>query len=596
MHTREWLTATILAVLLAACDGRNAASAGATGAGEASVRNADETGSSSAVAAQDPDVAGETQEAGEIQGPVAARSPRDIYGFDTWVDGLPDAPGSPHISPRRAGMVYDRTRSQAIESVARHLQGNCSRDAWLFAKDFFSRVHEPEDLDILIRILDEALQTPHMSDLAENCLEALGRSQQAYCAPALLRGLEHAKMSVRIKAMQSLVQAGDAASVREAWRYFSVVDGKGMEGWLQAAVRHLPGDELARTLRGLLADPRMEPLHRMVVEHAIQVDPAVAVQVFSDFVGREPAGLRGLLAVLRHRSGDAGGSAMLLDMLRDEAPQVRHQAISALATGGAEDFLDELLAATTDPDPDVRLAVIAALSTIQGESVDLALDGLTLDEFVDVRRAALGVLVQRGFSAPLEDLVETVRRATGTRLQAAMEDLVGSRYPGAVPVLAERMRGLNGEDRERMLRAIGLTTTAEAFVVLRDEFVRDEPGAEEHLEIIALTMANCRGAEFAMLELLDELPADDYVRRARLMKTLGNVAADRTDPEIKAAIYARLREVVADQEAAPQMRLLALEYARRGLGPEHVSWLKTVSRAGGRPMRDALSDQLFEFF
>lgn len=590
MHTREWLTATILAVLLVACDGRSAASAEASDEVGAGAPDTGGAGAAGAVEAQDPDGNG------EIQGPVATRSPRDIYGFEIWVDGLPDAPGSPHISPRRAGMVYDRTRSQAIESVAHNLQGNCSRDAWLFAKDFFSRVHEPEDLDILIRTLDEALQTPHMSDLAENCLEALGRSQQAYVAPALLRGLEHAKMSVRNKAMQALVQAGDAASVREAWRYFSVVDGKGMEGWLQAAVRHLPGEELGRTLRGLLADPRMEPIHPMVVEHAIRVDPEVAVEAFSDFVGREPPGLRGLLAVLRHRSGDAGGSAMLLDMLRDEAPQVRRQAIGALATGGAGDFLDELLAATTDPDPDVRLAVIAALSTIEGESVDLALDGLTLDEFVDVRRAALGVLVQRGFSAPLEDLVETVRRSTGTRLQAAMEDLVGSRYPGAVPVLAERMRGMHGEDRERMLRAIGLTTTAEAFVVLRDEFVRDEPGAEEHLEIIALTMANCRGAEFAMLELLDELPADDYVRRARLMKTLGNVAADRADPEIKAAIYGRLREVVADQQASPQMRLLALEYVRRGLGPEHVSWLKTVSRAGGRPMRDALSDQLFEFF
>ncbi len=55
------------------------------------------------------------------------------YGFEVGHQDFPGAPDQPHLSPRNPGKWYDRTRRQAIETVVANLQGNCSRDAWLFA-------------------------------------------------------------------------------------------------------------------------------------------------------------------------------------------------------------------------------------------------------------------------------------------------------------------------------------------------------------------------------------------------------------------------------------------------------------------------------
>ena len=53
MHTREWLTATILAVLLVACDGRSAASAEASDEVGAGAPDTGGAGAAGAVEAQD---------------------------------------------------------------------------------------------------------------------------------------------------------------------------------------------------------------------------------------------------------------------------------------------------------------------------------------------------------------------------------------------------------------------------------------------------------------------------------------------------------------------------------------------------------------
>jgi hypothetical protein len=54
-------------------------------------------------------------------------------------------------------------------------------------------------------------------------------------------------------------------------------------------------------------------------------------------------------------------------------------------------------------------------------------------------------------------------------------------------------------------------------------------------------LTNVRGAEAELLELFEALPQSDYRRRALMVATLANVAADRADPALRRLPGRRLR-------------------------------------------------------
>ncbi|MEY2982255.1 MAG: hypothetical protein RL562_2482 [Planctomycetota bacterium] len=516
-------------------------------------------------------------------------------GVRVWHEDFPGAPKRPHVSPRRPGGFYDRTPRQAVEQVVANLQGNCSRDAWLFAKEFFGRVDE-EDLDLLVAALDQSLQIPSRLDLVENALEALGRTGSARGGPALIRALEHPRVEIRNKVMQALSGAGDAETVRIASRMFDTVDGRGMEGWIRGAVKHLPTDEAVTALRTLLVRGDIRLVREVVVQNALRLPPEAAVQVFQPLIGKEPPELITTMAVLRHITGDAGGTSLCIDLLDREAPQARLGLLQALLLGGAEDLLDRILPKIVDPDAGVRAALVPVLAGIPGEAVDSALETLAADEAVEVRRAALGALSQRGVRGMLEDLVEVVRTGTGTRVSLAIQDLIAARDGGAIPALAERMEKVSDEERFDLLRAVALTTAPESFAPLRAFFLEDSEIAATHRSTCAYLMRNCRGAEAEILELFHAIPREDYRRRALLLDSLANIAVDREDPDVAAPIFAMVRQVLADREEIPQMRLLALEDLRRDFRPADLKALLRASPEEEPAMRRLFNDFLFEFF
>ena len=539
-------------------------------------------------------------DAGSGDATAAAGEPAPLenpFGFAVWHSDFPGAPEVPDLSPRQPGRWYDKSRQQALESVVDHLQGNCTRDAWLFAKDFAGRL-PLEDLDVLITKLDAALQVPEMSDTVENVLGALGHAGHPEAAEAVLRALQHSKMSVRNAAMQALVGAGDADAVRRARALFDAVQGRGMNGWMIAARTHLPPEECAAAYRALLADPRYGMIHGKVVEHAVELPPKDALAALEAFAGRIPPSLRPMVAALRHANGDRGGSAELRAFLTDESPELRKHALGALAMVGPGELLDDVKRAATDPDPEVRLTSIPTLMAAEAPVDEIApvLEILTIDEFPDVRRAAYRALVDLDRPEAVDQLVHVASQSTGTRLRQAVEDLVASRYVQAIPVLAERMQLEVGDQRRGMVRAIALTTLPEAFLPLREAFLSDDPEWVLHRGFVAYMMANCRGAELAVLELFDELPRDDYRRRGALLSTLGNIATEREDPEVTERLFARFREILNDADELPQIRLAALDYVRRDLDLTDVSRIGALIAASEPPMQKALNAFLFEFF
>ncbi len=534
-----------------------------------------------------------TSEAAAAQVPAAPDTPP--YGFSPWHADFPGAPARPHLSPRQAGRTYDRTRRQALESVVKNLEGACSREAWLFARDLCGRL-TGDDVLVLVEALDQALQSKERNDWAENILASLAVAKAPSAAEAILRALESPSDALRTGAMEALAGCGTPETVLAAGNLLDRVGPRGLKAWAEAARRFLAPADIVAGYRRILVEARRLNVQSPVADLALLLPVEQALAVFEPFGDDVPIAVRSRLIALHQAAGDVDSRIALRDMLLDRDPQVRRQAVAVLPLAHAEELLAEILPLSADPDPMVRFGVVAALARIRNDDVDLALDSLATDAAVEVRRAALAELVKRQRRGVLDDLALTVRSGTGAAMSLAMQDLVAARDPGSIPAFVSRMTLSPAGERASFLRAIALTTAAEGFSPLWTAFLSDDQANAEHRELISILLANCRGAEAALLESFRALEKTDHRRRALAMNTLANVALDRGVVEIAAPIFAELRRITADPGEIPQLRLLALELTRRDLTLDDQARVRGMLRNANPGMRDALADFLFEFF
>ncbi|MCC6782933.1 MAG: HEAT repeat domain-containing protein [Planctomycetes bacterium] len=512
-----------------------------------------------------------------------------------WHADFPGAPTRPHLSPREPGRTYDRTRRQALEAVVRKAAGAGTKESWRFARDFCGRL-AGEDASVMVEALDRALQTKEESDWAENLLGSLATAKVPAAADAILRALESPRDALRDAAMEALVGCGTLESVRVAGGMIDRVGTRGIKAWADAARRFLPPEEIIAGYRRILADARAANVHSPVADAALLLPIDQALAVFEAFGDDVPILVRTRLVALHQATGDTAAELALREMLRSKDPAVRREAVAVLPLARLDDLLHELLQLSTDPDPMVRLGLVAVLGKQSGEDVDLTLDSLAVDSSAEVRRAALAQLVLRQRRGVLDDLVQTVRTGTGAGMSLAIQDLVAARDPGVIPPLVERLNSAPDAEKDSFLRAIALTTAAQAFAPLRDVFLAVGTSDAKRLGLIATLIPNCRGAEGEMLEFFRALPKADYVRRALLMNALANVALDRGAVEVAAPIFAELRRVFADTSELPQIRLFALEVLRRDLTLDDQVRLRAMLRTEAPGMREVLQDFLFEFF
>ncbi len=530
------------------------------------------------------------------EGQAAVGPATHPFGFEVW---RADFPFEPHLSPAE-DRWYGHSRRQALERIVDKLQGNCTRDGWLMAMAFFERAGE-EAVPVLAEALDRALQTSSMADKVENIAEALGRMghlDSDDVAEAVFRAAQHRKESVQKKAMIAMVPAGNAEVVRRMLPALGALQTRSQVALLQAARAHLPEAEVRALFRGLLV--RESPHFSMAVDETLKMPPPQAMDLLEPLWAMARGELQWSIAGVMHAVGDARGTHYLRSQLRSDLKNAQIAAIGALSKYGLEPLFDDVLKLSISPDPQVRQAVMVAVSGIDEENVSNLLSTFAVDPVIDVRQMALHALVQRGERTFVEQLIDTMRTATGTNLMSTMADLAASGDEEGLIAIVSRMENAAPEERRPYIKAIARSTAPSAFDALRSVFMEPEApiaGGTTNVAYAATVMPNQRAAGDRMLELFDALPAEDYRRRAFALHAIANLAAvSAKDPEFAAEVYRRCRALLADREAIPQLRLLALEYLRRDLTLDDMVAIKQQQETEDPPMRKALSSFLFEFF
>ncbi len=587
-----------LSLLLVACGSEDSSTAPGSAAEVAA------TGLGNSAEKQGGDAKGENaSESTTATAPAVAvhQGPKNPLGFEVWND---DFPFSPHLSPHRAAAHYDLTRKQALEQVVGKLQGNCSKPAWNFSKDF-ARRFPADDLELLVEAMERNFTVPHMKDVVKNTVDAMGFAKTSYFAPALLRALEHREVAIQNAAMKSLIYSGSLESVRAAYKYFDHIELLAQRSWIRAAAQQL-GDEVVDAYSALLLSGN--PIHRshgpFIIEQAMALPLDLAYKVLKPLWRNPTPQLRAQLAGILHRHGDGAGTVALKVMLEEGGPQTKVAAIRAL---GPEQksrlvFIERLLILTMDPAEDVRTEVVRALRDIPDERIDRQLEVMTVDAEGGLRNELLSALRERGVRGELDRIIADLPTASGTRLYTALSQLVAAHDGQAVAAMEARMRKEPKQDWKDFMRAIGHTTSKEAFATMSRIFCEDQfqfGSVEDPLSswsYASLHMVNSRGAESDAIALYKGLATDDYVRRSYAIYMLASVAADRADPAVSKPVYDLLRALIIDKTEIPQLRLLALEYLRRDLRIEDARKIKRILGKEKAPMRAAFTDFLFEFF
>jgi HEAT repeat protein len=505
--------------------------------------------------------------------------------------------------PPHVGLEYVRTRRQVLERLASNLQGNVRREAWLVATEFFWRA--PEDaVEPLVAAMDRAFGKPGLDDVVKNCVEAMGRTGNADFDDALRRALLHRSPVVQQAAFAALATAGKAETVRELAAAFPRMDGRARAAWLRAARLRLGGDAVPLLRAAMMAD-YSSAVRDQVLKEALQLPPAQAAEVMGGRWQDAVAEFKAILAGVLHAAGDSRGTVWLREALTGEDLSRLTFAVRHAAFGDVGDLREPLLRASTHLRPEVRLEVAKTLTRVPGDDVADVYEVLAApDEPWELRGIALRELTRRGRGNVVTALLDEVPTASGTRLQAIVNQLSASGDPRAVPVLLERFHKAPAGESRPFVQALAQNRSEAAakalFELYRGPEVVVGRGAGGDLttrNYLPTLLLNLRGSERVVLEGFLALPREQWQLRAPLVPTLAGIAADRTDAQLQADCVAPVRAILFDRTELPQLRVLALnELVMRWLTIDDVLRLKNGHRDEAPGMRALLADFLNDFF
>lgn len=539
-----------------------------------------------------------------LTGLASAQAPGNPYGFADW---HADFPGQLDLPTRNPGRYYDRSRTQALEQVIANLAGNTRREVWQMATEFFYRA--PEDaVEPLIEAMDRAsFGQPY--DMMVNCIEAMGKMADERFDAALQRALEHKHEPARHAAYAALARSGSRETIAKCFHRFTQMDGRGRRSWLHAARLRL-GDQAVAMFQQLMTPQMPMPVRDEILHETLKMPDAQAAAVLRGIWPHAVGQFKVIIAGVLHAAGDAAGTALLHELLTGEEVASLPQAVLSAGRGGKPGELrDDLLRLIQHPRAEVRLALVAVLEQLSGEDIDRALEVLAdpNEPVWDIKSRALRALTARGRGDLVASLLDEVKTATGTHLDAVMNLLSASGDARAFPLMLERFRKAPPGEGRPFLQAIGHSRNQAAFAPLAEVFLGPEVaigdpqrrgGALTTRNYVPTLLLNLPDIGQPLLQLFASLPREDYQRRALVLNTLNGLAAQVEDDDAaRQRLVAPLREVMFDRSEAPQMRIWALSLLlRKSLTLDDAMRIKR-DRADETPKMQAFwNDFLNEYF
>lgn len=509
--------------------------------------------------------------------------------------------------PNRSGLEYGRTRRQALERVVANLQGNARREAWLMAMEFFWNGPE-EAVEPLVEAMDRAFGKP-LDDVVKNCVEAMGKMANEGLDPALQRALEHKNSNVRQAALTALATSGKLTTLRNLFQLFPQMDARSRTAWLRAARLRL-GAEAVPLLRQLMMAPYHPAVRQQVLTEALLLPAAQAAEVLRGRWAEAQGELKATIAGVLHAAGDTSGTAWLRDVLQGEDQSMLTQAIPHCAFAAQQqlgDLRDSVLRLSNHPRAEVRHEVAKVLAKLDGDDIAAVFESLAVpEETVETRSIALRELTRRGRTQFVTSMLEELATATGTRQRWLLNQLATSGDLRGVPVFLERFEKAPAGEGRPFVQAMALARGDAATAGLLQLFLgpvrlidRGDGKGDRFttLNYVPTMLLNLRGSEHLIVTAFQQLPREDWLRRAALLPTLVGIVSDRDDPALREACLPLVRGVLFDREELPQLRVLALNLlTRRYLTIDDAMRLQNGRPAETPAFRLLLADFLNDYF
>src|SRR5688572_8671105 len=162
-------------------------------------------------------------------GPPAAEQAR-VLGLTPW---HADFPFEVALSPRRPGHWYDRSKRQALAQIVANLQGNCTQQAWHFARVFFNTAPAGA-AELLADAAERNYTAQGLAPFMENLADAMACTRDESLAPVLLRLLDHPNSAVATSAATAMISCGTPDTLRDAEAKLAGATLRARCDWLRA--------------------------------------------------------------------------------------------------------------------------------------------------------------------------------------------------------------------------------------------------------------------------------------------------------------------------------------------------------------------------
>ncbi len=370
-------------------------------------------------------------------------------------------------------------------------------------------------------------------DVCVDAAEALGKIGVKEAIPSLTESLENDSSSeVCTAVVRSLGKFGGPEAAKALLRVVTerpehIEWDDDWDTWWDIQL------EAVKALGHFAAEEAVEPLLSIIDDDAQQDIESDILAALAKIPGK---GVAALIARLqnqrslpkhRRRAARALGNVATVETLyalgqalKDEAPEVRAEAASALANGGGEKYLSLLLLMLRDPSAEVRDATLKASLTLieQGittESVQAALLPLLQDPSSQVRGTLFDRLAQVIGSHPLiklnfEAVTQSLDDKNAETAAAACLLLGNSGNQSVLPALIRILKDRNGHPMVRREAALAIGKLGQISNEILEELTQAVGDRQQTVRLSALSALMALQTQGAAA---DDPPEDQRIRR-----------------------------------------------------------------------------------